>query len=480
VNFRASTLLFCLLSSGAAVGQGWGTGQWGSQYCPQAYGPAAGAVDGSDEVANLQGRLREVSDELQTLQDRREEYKTQIATAQDLMGQVLSDSAIAAVSDHYEHRNDAHSYRAECLAEGGAAATESSIEFPDADTATSSGSHNDLPPPPVFCIRDPSTDTIKNTWLSFAKDNGYVSSRICNYLLPGVSHSRDREDRRHCREGLAQYYEYGDRRCKLDDRIARLKDSKSRLSRRLGRIQDEIAEGTYCAACAEDEGEISTTEVVLGLAAAIFSSRNRQTPPPIAPYGYPNGAYPGPLPGYMNVGPGGYYGTAPGSVGAGAFNCAPAGPPSVLTYNTWEQQTGGSQTAPYSPLSDMILGGNGPGWNYSQNGVGAGFDPNYGYVRGNNPNMLNMYDGRYHGLSYAPTLGAWNGFGYRGYAPSAPNLLPYMGPGYGPGVNGWGGGWNSGYNYNGRFGSPPAILPYMGGPSIYNVPGTTLNPLPSQ
>lgn len=108
---------------------GLGTGQWGSQYCPQAYGPAAGAVDGSDEVANLQGCLREVSDELQTLQDRREEYKTQIATAQDLMGQVLSDSAIAAVSDHYEHRNDAHSYRAECLAEGGAAATESSIEF---------------------------------------------------------------------------------------------------------------------------------------------------------------------------------------------------------------------------------------------------------------------------------------------------------------------------------------------------------------
>lgn len=59
-------------------------------------------------------------------------------------------------------------------------------------------------------------------------------------------------------------------------------------------------------------------------------------------------------------------------------------------------------------------------------------------------------------------------------------ITSYMGPGYGPGVNGWGGGWNSGYNYNGRFGSPPAILPYMGGPSIYNVPGTTLNPLPSQ
>ena len=506
MSVRIAVLTIGFFTSVAAFGD-WGTGEWGAQNCPQNYAPSAGALDGHDEVENLKGRVEVINSDLQTLRERRDRVDDRIKSAQDSMGKVLTESAIGSISEHWDHKNDQRSYRRSCGSVEGAHdnAGESDIEFPDAAKVDTGKNQTDLSPPPVFCIRDPKTKKIKNTWCSFVANKGYVSNHICNYYLPGVSTSRDSEDRRECRAGLQKYYDLQADRDEINRKIARLKHLRSKVRDRLGKVQDDIDEGTYCAQCDEEGDSTGMSNAMAGLAAVLMSSQ--QQPPAVLPYGYPQNAYPGRLPGYMNVGPGNNYGTAPGGIGPGAFNC-PQNPLGTPQYNGQANMpaNSGVNSNGYTPLSDMLLGGTGPGWvvpdrggdprsgQYAGpgadqfnrgNGLGANYDPYYGYQHGYNPNMLNrFYDGRYADYHYNSILGAWNGFGYGNGG--APNILPFMGPGYGPGMNGWNGGagaqyWANPYNlnsswsngsWNGAGGQPPPILPYIQVPSIYNAPGT--------
>jgi len=463
----------------------WGTGLSGAGYCPQGYGPGRGAVNGNDEISNLNGqrnRAQSVIDRKKQQLSRTDQY---LDRANQRMKQVLSTEQIRAIELHHRYGYNASSYQAAC-GSGGRAGGGGNENGPNstlierikkrANGASADAANTSLVrPPPAYCVRTPRGT--ENLWAEFVEDNGRVSEEVCDYKS-NFSNLADTAPASACREGLREYYERLDEKKRLQGEIAQIQSDLDRMERRREQIADQIAEGTYCPSgnCgAGGRGYYnngpSSTDAILGLAAVglvagigiMNASQNRGYRPGYPPYpmprpGMPPGAYPGrpypaPMPGYMGGFPPGRYGAIPGAMGPGGFaGCTGANPVAV----------GNPYMAGY-PQHNAFPMGPGLGPNPFVNPYASGYPPGaMPYPGGGYP-------------PYGPGGVPWAG-GAPGVLPfpgGHPALMPGFGPGFAPMVG------NGLYDpYGTGVGYPPGAMPYAGGYPPYGLGGYPPGVLP--
>lgn len=537
-------ILTILFSATSAWAQ-WGIGLAGASQCPYSYRPGAGAINGNDEISNLKGKLTASNHKVDQLRDQLKQLNRRLNNAKSDMRQVLSEGEIRVIEEHHTYNRSVSEYRAtEC---SGASAPSSGGVLDELAGNTSSSNAGGLPTPGEFC--PPYGGKRLNLWTRFALDGGQVSASVCDYTA-GFTARADATRAGNCKEGLRTFYEYSDRKTRLETQISQATEEARDFKRKLERINDEIAEGTYCPYCAAQRRGYSTSSSSSSLTnsiipmvgilamAALGGGQNRQpAPPQMMPFqgAYPANPYPAVTPGYMGV-TNGMYGALPGGIGAGAFGCQGTSPyalsnPYAAPVNPF---LNGMQQNPFSnpyanpfmnptQQNSMFLPGFGPGFGpVLGNGIN-GYNPYQPYNPYQNtflgqqnplaPGVL-PYPGATTGLnSYFQNPYQFNPYGNYGANTYAPGVLPYLGgglfnstppygaaygtyPSYGAYAPYYGTPWGNSYTQIGRLqnqigviqnsptygGNAPAILPYpsaYGGSAVYNLPGTSLNPVPT-
>lgn len=465
--------------------------------CPYPYGPAGGAMNGMDEVRNLEGRRNRTEQRVRQMKNRLSRLDGQIRRAKSDMRKVLSERTIQVVTEHRLYNRHADSYQQSCSRAVRRAGGRSG--YPPRGSRQASGRRNhNLPPSPAeFCVE--ADGQIVNYWVeNFALDNGQVDPSICDRRIgDGGWPEASSADSSACRRGLKEYDELVAQKANLENDIGELEAKVRSYERKLDRIQDEISEGTYCmtgncprrgyATGSNTQNVLSIAAMLAAVGARMFNNSQRQPmmrpavmpvvapgfgpmppmmrPAPVMPYngGFPAQPYAARIPGYMGIGPGNVYGAVPGAVGPGAFGCQGTNPlmaggamaPGMLPFMN------GSNLNPF-------MGGN----NIFSNPYAAPFL---------NPAMQNGLFNPGYGPGFMPMLG--NGVpGYSPYDPfnqfnnpmlnaASPYMLPYLGGN--PFANNpsmqhpY---FNSGYQFNPWFNNSglmnaPGMLPYMGGAS---------------
>lgn len=484
-----SAVLIIMMFSSLAQAQGWGTGQYGGTNCNNPVQTGPGAVNGDDERANLQGKLHEAqghADELEALQKR---LDRKIQKAKEKMARVLTADAIAAVEEHRRFKNSRADYKTQCSAPARSepSAPVNRNEIPSVGPPYGRSNSSDRRPVPAqFCALG--TDGIlHNTWdEAFANDDGTVSDSLCEHYIVGLSKGKAPGDRSECKDGLNDYYAAMDSKERLKVQLEKLNEQVRTDRRSLERIDDEIAEGRYCADCAaRRRGYSNQSPALVAVQGAIILSQlyarsqrgQFQQPRPFnqpvnyRQPGYPVSPYTAPIPGYAGIGPNRMYGGVPGARGAGSFACQGMNPlaegnpfadPAVLPI----YPNAGDPFA--NPFVDAQNGsvfnpGAGPGWGAPRNGNGA-------------PIYLDPYGNQFQINPAAQT-------GYR-VNPNAPPVLPFgfqqSQPNYFANNPNGGGRFimppqGAGGNYQyGLPGYDPRFSPSMAGPLA---PGPFVNPV---
>lgn len=501
---RPALILILMVFTGAAHAQ-WGIGLVPSAQCPYGYGPGAGAVSGRDEIANLTGKYNAARNELDAIQEELDAYDEKLSQARSDMGRVLPGSAIRGIEEHNQFKRGYYDYY-NCPANpttASASGTGVAVTLPrrgaGANPGGSDGSSSAVYPPEDFCYRGDGGKPY-NAWADFVQDGGGFSEDVCNYNIPSFRGVPDSERARDCKQGLRDYYRYISRKRKLETRRAQLDAQCRALERRLNRIDEEIAEGTYCPYCAAQRRGYSTgslTESIIPmvgmLAMAAFGGNQNRGPrpmmvprpaPPFMPFpgpgAYPGNPYPAVTPGYMGVN-NGVYGALPGGIGPGGFGCGGTSPMFGNPYSPGPQPFLNSTNNPFgNPYSSPLMN---PAM---QNPLFMpGFGPGFGPVLGNGVNGYNPYDpfGNPYGNAFGNPYMAGNN-------PYAPSVLPYLNqnpffsnPYQLGNANLYGNPYMGQNPYGNPFGNPfgnpqlfgnnpyaPGVLPYMGGPG-YGMPG---------
>lgn len=510
----------------------WGTGIGMGNTCPYNYGAGRGAMNGMDEVSNMQGMVGLNGQRIQQKKNQIAQLDSQINRAKADMRRTLRESAIRAITEHRIYNRGPNSYQRACT---GATQAE----------GCSSGegrSNPNLPPTPSeFCVWG-KDGCLVNRWVrDFAMADGQVNESICEFR-DGNSAQLDYSAVATCRRGLREYDELLAMRVNLEQEINDLEAQSRASQRQATRVRDEMAEGTYCPTCAGQRpgyAAYNNTGNVLGLVGmlaiagvSIINNMNQRErmmyggpwgprpmmmgpgPMMMGPMafggGFPAMPYAAPIPGYMGMGPGGVYGAVPGAIGAGGFGCQ----------GTMPMMAGNPYAFGGNPMMGGGMGMGMMGMNPMMGGPSMFAQPNlfnnpYASPFMNPAMMQNPMLNPGFGPGFMPTLG--NGVpGYGMFNPynsmnmpmgmgAFPNSMPYVGGNpfdlnpflqnpyfnqnfqLNPFMNG-SGGWNpympgmnnldpfmgmgqmpfSNYGYNPY---APVVLPFMGGGPYYGAGG---------
>jgi hypothetical protein len=469
----------------------FGIGMSPGMQCPYPYAPGNGAINGNDEIANLQGQMRATRQRIDARKERLSRINGNVTRAKAGMGKVLSSGAITAIDEHCRYTRNAADYQSECSAPDRSA----SAGGEDVDAVNLPGSSVDVggdgltPVPAIYCYKG-----TKNVWASLVGDGGRMGDSVCDYKVPFTASKPNDTQRSACVDGLHSYYEAMDEKVQLETEIAELDGQLDGYEKRMSQIQDQITEGTYCPQCNNQRRSLSNGGTmdwlgagvaVLGLLGNMYQQNQQrqmqqqqmqymarlgyppgmmpmQRPPMMGPMmggpqmfpgpsAFPGNPYSAPMPGFMGMN-NGMYGMGPGSMGPGAFGCQGTSPMGMQNpYANPFDPFMNSQANPFA--NPYMNNGMNP---YMQNpmfnpGYGPGFMPMLGNGM-QNPYMMNNPYGNMMGLNnpymnnpYAP----WGSPYYNGMNnPYAPGMLGM------PGMNGMYPGMNGMY--------PPGMMPYNG------------------
>ena len=502
MRFVLPILLLISVTAQAQFGVGLAPG---SSCNGQNFGPASQATNGNDELLNLSGQLAARNNKIDQLRAKEDRVNEHLVQAKRDIAQVITPAGFAAIREHRERGNHYESYRTEC---GGGGSSASRGEETDPELFSGGGggrvrevAETQYPPPDCYCVTNPANGRLENIWEKFVEDDGTVSDRLCDFKISRVTRPASRDQRERCHEGLHEYYDRMEEKEKLADQIAKLDHEARAIERRLGRVRDEITDGTYCPWCNSqrrgysNQGTGNSMSQGFGILAQLGLSllgggqQNRRptypqpvVAPAVLPYGgqgYLQRPYAAPVPGYYGVQQGphpglGQYGAIPGGIGPGAFGCQggnpaafgnPYGSPGV-------QPIFGGQSPFNNPYANPAMAspfnqGGGPGWGVPQYANGQpGYQDPFGNGGGTdvwgNPINQNLYGNR-----FSPNPFGQNPFG--GPNPYAPNVLPYaqnpFGQPYGAGGSPYGGSPYSSSPFGGApYAGAPFVAPYAGQP----------------
>src|SRR5262249_46070809 len=141
----------------------WGVGLSGGTTCPYQYGPGGGAINGGDELANLQGRYNMDQQRMQQLQGRLESLNTQLEQDRQDMGTVLNGRVVDSIVEHRRYQRNVADYQ-DCnwdhrTASGGSSTTNTVLPGGFANPG-GSVNPNLTPPPADFCY----APSQRNAW----------------------------------------------------------------------------------------------------------------------------------------------------------------------------------------------------------------------------------------------------------------------------------------------------------------------------
>jgi hypothetical protein len=494
LSFAAATAAHAQFSIGLSPGM----------QCPTQMRAGQGAVNGSDEINNLRGRLNHDNQEIERKKHILDSLNSEINKDRDDMRTVLNGRVVDSIVEHRRYKRNLADYQ-DCNWDGQtASAGNGSVDvvLPGGGASgDGGGDSNRIPPPQDFCFR-PSKH---NTWDQLAQDNGTVSDRVCEYNVGSWRGQPNGTNSSRCKDGLKDFYRLMDDKAQLETDIAQLDADGRNCERQLNRIQDEIAEGTYCPTCHHSDytpnssSSGSVVNSLLPMAGVLLTAglnyykqeqqrkqMERQRfllnaglmrgyPVMPGPGAYPSNAYPAITPGYMNV-RNGYYGALPGGVGQGAFGCQGTNPAfdSPFAQSQAPFLDNGGDSLFTNPFQNML---NNPSMQNSMlmPGVGPGFLPLLGNGLQNQFGVNPMFgqDPMLQGPFAQSPMGNWMGNNGPGQNMFGPAMLPYLGQ-------------NQFFNGPYQFGNQqmpifgvngPAYLPYMnGGNPIYGGWQGLMNP----
>ena len=484
--------------------------------CPYPYRASNQAMNGNDELSNLRRRIIVTREKIKGLKAELKKVDGDIAKAKDRMGRVLSDGAVAAIEEHYEHRRDRASYRAKCgeraAADGDAGAGPKLTH--GTKTRTGAKDENHPSPPSSFCLEDGYND-----WDNVVQDDGFVDEAVCDYYVPAKSKRPAEERVSACRDGLDAYYDLMKAKNRGKDKLKSLEDLLDEDGDQLDDVRESVTEGTYCAWCAgrrrqtiDDDNEFGSGNwLQMGaMAIALLSRLNnrgqqQQQPYPIYPGRRPGYAPPFMAPGIPNPGGpaflgnpyparvsglpfvrNGQYGALPGSIGPGAFACQGTSPfglnnPLAANFSPFDNLRSDPFNNPFrDPFGDELN-------TFNQNPLlNSGFGPGFMPILGNGLRETDPFGNDPFGQDPFGTdpFGQGNLWGNNQWgANGAPAVLPMNGLGLNGlnGANSFNGSanpfWSAPYTYNplapygnsfwNGQGGAPSVLPYPTG-SIVN------------
>jgi hypothetical protein len=486
----------------------FGIGMAPGMQCPYPYGPAAGAYQGDDQIRNLVGGLANAERKLDRQEKKLSELNAQIAAAKSKIKRVIkSPSALSDIERHYKYKANPEDYSQAC------GRRERSGRTASGGSPGSNVTHRPSRGTPADGQEDPGRYAVPsdfcqggvNDWQHVVAQDGMVLDEICDYEIPLARRPPDESRSAECRDGLATYYDKQAKKEALEAEVRSLKDKVNAFNEDKERIQDQIAEGTYCPHCHSQrrgQNQMGTGNFAMmgvSILGALFNRQPQQQPQPVLvavprrgppgvlPYGgrpggpqtlpfpgpsaYPGRPYAAPMPGYAGVQPGygrpgtGYYGGAPGGIGQGSFGCQGTSPfgignPLAAPFDPFQNSRANVFANPhaYDPYSQFGQGQNYGGHPLLNPGYGPGFAPHLG----NGIPGYNQYDPF---QQYQP---------YNQFGQNAPGGLLYQGGPFGANAFGPPGAlpYYSQYGGSPYGGTPyslgaPAVLPYQQSGSPY-------------
>jgi len=451
------SLLLMFTQSGYAFQ--FGTGMAPGMQCPYNYGPSGAAYQGNDEIRNLAGQLSTAERRLEQKEQRLRAMNAEINQAKAKIRRVIkSTSALSEIERHYKYKANPEDYSRAC----GRRERTASVGGQSANVVhrpSRSGAAAGDEDPGRYAVPSDFCQNGVNDWQHVVAEDGMVLDTICEYEIP-LSRNRPDESRSsECREGLDEYYARMGKKEALEQEVRALKEKVNAYNENKERIQDEIAEGTYCPYCNSQrrgQNQMGTGNFAMmgvALLGALFNRQQQRPPPqpmlvrvprmqppgvlPMRPGGPPQvmpfpgpAAYPGrpyaaaPMRGFPMVHPGsgpgrGIYGAAPGGIGPGAFGCQGTSPYSFgnpLAPQFMPFQNGGA-----SPFANPHMNGNlfGQGQFPGQHPLlNPGFGPGIMPFLGNGVNGYNQYD---------PFADPFGNNPYSQFGQNAPGVLPFQG-----------------------------------------------------
>ncbi|NJM09756.1 MAG: hypothetical protein HC883_02340 [Bdellovibrionaceae bacterium] len=324
--------------SNPAYAFGFGTGMAPGMQCPYNYAPANSAYRGDDEIRNLGGQLSTAERRLQLKEQKLAAMNADIAAARSKIKRVIkSPSALSDIERHYKYKAHPDDYSRACgRSERTASAGGQGVNVNRPSRGTVASGEED---PGRYAVPSDFCQGGVNDWQHVVAEDGMVLDSICEYEVP-LSRNRPDEARSEaCKEGLSQYYDRMAKRESLEAEVRALRQKVNSHNEDKERIQDQIAEGTYCPYCNSQrrgQNQMGTGNFAMmgvGPVGALFSRQQQRQPQPVlvrvprtgapgvlpmqpgaggapsvmpfpGPAAFPGRPYAAPMPGYTGVMPG--------------------------------------------------------------------------------------------------------------------------------------------------------------------------------